>query len=84
MNDVKAVMSLLVANSGLLPEQYKDHELSGRDWKGHRECHVHGDLLLVYRFEGKDNERVVVVALGTHSELLGRRLYPINPVARAQ
>ena len=33
-----------------LPEKNKDHELSGK-WKGHRECHILPDWLLIYRIE---------------------------------
>ena len=72
MTDVKVVMGRIVGNSAPLPEQYKDHPLSGNVWKGCRECHVHGDLLLIYRLHGKDDEGVEFVALGTHSELFGR------------
>ena len=72
MVDVKRVMSLIVDNSGPLSAQYKDHLLSGKDWMGCRECHVHGDLLPVYRLQGKADESVEFVALGTHSELFGK------------
>lgn len=33
-----------------LPEQNKDHALTG-DWVGHRECHIQPDWLLIYRIE---------------------------------
>ena len=50
-----------------LDEKYKDHDLKG-DWKGHRECHILPDWLLIYRYD----EDVLVLALarlGSHSEL---------------
>ena len=50
-----------------LPEKNRDHELSG-NWKGHRECHILPDLLLIYRIE----ENVLVLSLtrtGSHSDL---------------
>ena len=67
----KAVMLLLLANDAPLPPQYKDHALTG-DWQDFRDCHVHGDLLLIYQIEGAvPNERVVFTRLGTHSEVFG-------------
>jgi len=50
-----------------LPPKYRDHALSGR-WTGHRECHIRGDWLLIYRIEGND----LVLTLsrtGSHSDL---------------
>ena len=50
-----------------LDEKYKDHDLKG-DWKGHRECHILPDWLLICRYD----EDVLVLALarlGSHSEL---------------
>ncbi|WP_244621991.1 type II toxin-antitoxin system mRNA interferase toxin, RelE/StbE family [Neomesorhizobium albiziae] len=40
------------------------------DWTDHRECHVGGDFLLVYRLYGKGpREMIVFVRAGTHTEL---------------
>ena len=50
-----------------LPEKNKDHELTG-NWAGHRECHITGDWLLIYRID----DEVLVLTLartGTHSDL---------------
>lgn len=41
---------LLIANDGPLPPEYLDHPLSGQ-LSVYRECHVGGDLLLMYRLE---------------------------------
>jgi mRNA interferase YafQ len=38
------------------------------DWRGHRECDVGGDFLLIYRLGG---EAIVFVRAGAHSELVG-------------
>ena len=36
----------------------------------HRECHIGGDFLLLYRIDGSgENEQVVFVQAGTHAEL---------------
>jgi len=50
MNILKEVMLPLIANTGPLPPEWRDHELAG-NWSGHRECHVGGDFLLIYRFD---------------------------------
>lgn len=68
MDILKSVISLL-ANGHPLPKEFHDHALAGR-WKGHRECHLQPDWLLVYRYE----DDILVLTLsrtGTHSELFG-------------
>jgi len=44
-------LSLLADNKALPPEA-RDHDLQG-DWRGFREFHVGGDLLVIYRKVGK-------------------------------
>ena len=53
-----------------LDEKYCDHALSG-DYKGHRECHIQPDWLLIYRI---NNEELILtlVATGTHADLFKR------------
>ncbi|MFM9928283.1 type II toxin-antitoxin system YafQ family toxin [Variovorax sp. H27-G14] len=65
MNRPKEAMLLLLANDGPLPAEWFDHELQG-EWADHRECHVKGDLLLIYQVAG---EHITFVRLGTHAEL---------------
>lgn len=52
-----------------LPERNRDHALSGT-YRGHRECHIEPDWLLIYRI---DSNLLVLTAVrtGSHSELLG-------------
>ncbi|HEX2763830.1 MAG TPA: type II toxin-antitoxin system YafQ family toxin [Allosphingosinicella sp.] len=72
MNRLKQVMLLLVAADAPLPPEWKDHPLKG-EWSAHRECHVGGDFLLIYRLDeaaGKGGT-IVFVRAGTHSELFG-------------
>lgn len=71
MSRVKEAMLLLIQNSGPLPAEWLDHELTpdGNKWKGCRELHVKGDLLLVYM---ADSEMVTFLRLGTHNKLFGR------------
>lgn len=69
MNRLKEVMLLLIANDGPLGAEWLDHPLKG-NWSGHRECHVGGDFLLIYRIdEASRLEAVVFVRTGTHAEL---------------
>lgn len=58
----------LLANEVPLPEQFKDHNLSG-NYNGFRECHIAPDWLLVYQVN--NNELVLVLSrTGSHSDLL--------------
>lgn len=56
-----------LAMGNALPPENRDHDLTG-NWRGHRECHIQPDWLLIYRIEGD----VLVLTLsrtGTHSDL---------------
>lgn len=56
----------LLANEVPLPEQFKDHNLSG-NYNGFRECHIAPDWLLIYQV---NNELVLVLSrTGSHSDL---------------
>lgn len=58
---------ILLANGEKLPDENRDHYLSG-DWKGYRECHIQPDWLLIY----KVSNDVLVLTLartGSHSDL---------------
>lgn len=57
----------MLASGKKLPPSYKDHKLSGR-FSEYRECHIKGDLLLVYKIE-KENLILVLVDIGSHSQL---------------
>ena len=60
---------LLIAERKTLPATYQDHPLTG-DMNDYRECHIQGDLLLVYQLQ---HERLVLVLIdvGSHSQLFG-------------
>ena len=69
MRRLKEVMLLLIARDGTLGPEWLDHPLQG-EWADHRECHVGGDFLLIYRVNGKDaDEQIVFVRTGTHADL---------------
>jgi len=62
---LKQAMLLLTSNDAPLGPEWLDHALKG-DWADHRECHIGGDFLLIYRLEGNI---LIFVRAGTHSEL---------------
>lgn len=70
--DIELIDAIIkkLANGEELPEQNRDHGLSG-NWKGHRECHITPDWLLVYRYD--DDVLVLTLARkGSHSDLFGK------------
>lgn len=50
-----------------LPAESRDHALKGK-WKDFRECHLGGDMLLVYTHM---NDDVILSRIGSHSEIFG-------------
>ncbi len=66
MSKIDRIIALL-ANGEKLPEQNKDHLLTG-DWAGHRECHIEPDWLLVYYYI-EDILVLNLIATGSHSDL---------------
>ena len=67
LSRLETVIAALVDQQPL-EERYRDHALIG-NWKGHRECHIQPDWLLVYRVTG---EELQLVRTGSHSELFDR------------
>ena len=57
----------LISEGKQLPSGYNDHKLHGSMGR-YRECHIKGDLLLVYQIK---NEQLllILVDIGTHSYL---------------
>jgi mRNA interferase YafQ len=66
LSRLEAVIVTL-AHQQTLDDRYRDHSLIG-NWKGHRECHIQPDWLLIYRVMG---EELQLVRTGSHSELFG-------------
>ena len=64
---LEAVVETLAAQEPL-DERFRDHALIG-NWKGHRECHIQPDWLLIYRNEG---DELQLVRTGGHADLFGR------------
>ena len=58
----------LLADDIPLHEKHHDHALQG-NWKGHRECHLTPDWLLVYRKTDNNELLLILVRLASHSEI---------------
>ena len=57
----------LLQQQEVLPEKYKDHQLTG-NYLGFRECHITPDWLLIYQV--KEAQLILALArTGSHSEL---------------
>ena len=63
--ELRRLIAALASDEPLEP-RHRDHPLSS-DWKDSRDCHVRPDLVLIYRLIGDD--RLILVRLGSHSEL---------------
>jgi mRNA interferase YafQ len=59
----------LIAGGQTLPDHYHDHALKG-NYIGLRECHIKGDLLLIYEVDDK-YELIYLIDIGNHSNLFG-------------
>jgi mRNA interferase YafQ len=70
--DIEALLpqiaDLLAANRPLA-EKHRDHALGG-NWKGHLECHLKPDLLLIYKLPDENTLRLT--RMGSHSELFSK------------
>lgn len=57
----------ILASGQMLPEKYKDHNLTG-NYYDCRECHITPDWLLIYKIS--NNELILYLTrTGTHSDL---------------
>lgn len=69
MDELETVIETL-ARDGRLNGAFDDHALHG-DFKGHRECHIRPDWVLVYKINNA-NRKVTLCRLGTHARVIGR------------
>ena len=63
---LKAAIGIL-ANGGILPDEYLDHSLSG-DMEGNRECHIRPDWVLVYAIDRKEL-KLLAIRTGRHVDV---------------
>ena len=59
----------IIASGKELDEGYRDHQLKG-ELAAYRECHIQGDLLLVYRLIEGDLV-LLLVDVGSHNQIFG-------------
>ena len=64
LHKLKTVINILAAGNKL-PEKYSDHTLTGT-WKGHRDCHIEPDWILIYRIT---SDSLYFERMGSHSDL---------------
>lgn len=64
--EIESVVDL-IAQGEPLPLKYQDHQLKGI-FREYRECHIRGDLLLVYQIQNK-NLILLLIDIGSHSYL---------------
>ena len=64
LSKIRVVIEKL-AKGQVLEPKYNDHQLFG-NWKGHRDCHIEPDWLLIYRISSDD---LFLERTGSHSEL---------------
>jgi mRNA interferase YafQ len=64
--DLGFVVDLLAGGKNL-PVSYRDHNLNG-ELSDCKECHIKGDLLLVYKIK-KEELILVLIDIGSHSQL---------------
>ena len=67
--ELDRVVDILAAGNAL-SKSHKDHSLSG-NLKEFRECHIRGDLLLVYKIE-KKRLILILANIGDHHSLFGK------------
>lgn len=65
--DIKAIQKCVedLAILDILPKKYEDHPLKG-DLKGFRECHIFGDLVIIYK---RNNKEINYYRIGRHQDL---------------
>lgn len=65
---LKAVVRQLVDQQPL-ERRYHDHALTG-NLRGHRDCHIEPDWILIYRIDS-DVREITFVRTGSHADLFG-------------
>jgi mRNA interferase YafQ len=66
LEDILDPVLSALANDVSLMAKHRDHALTG-DWRPNRDCHIKPDLVLIY--QKPDDDTLLLVRLGSHSEL---------------
>ncbi|HDQ45157.1 MAG TPA: type II toxin-antitoxin system YafQ family toxin [bacterium] len=65
MNYFRSWIIEILSTGQNLDDQYRDHPLAGK-WKGHRDCHIEPDWILIYRVT---SDSLFLERTGSHSDL---------------
>jgi mRNA interferase YafQ len=65
-NEINLIITTLIEEKSL-NKKYCNHLLKG-NWKYCYDCHILPDLVLIYQID-KINNRLILVRIGSHSEL---------------
>jgi mRNA interferase YafQ len=65
---LKIIMQQLVSQQPL-ESIYRDHSLTG-NLRGHRDCHIEPDWILIYQID-RDLQEITFVRTGSHADLFG-------------
>lgn len=68
LEEIEMVVATLALGEQL-DSIYRDHQLQG-ELSAYRECHIRGDLLLVYQIRNKELV-LVLIDIGSHSQIFG-------------
>lgn len=68
ISKLETLLNLLIAGE-VLPAKYKDHPLHN-NYKGHFDCHIEPDWLLIYKRDVTEN-LITLVRTGSHSDIFG-------------
>ena len=63
-DEIALVVEKLLNHQPLHPK-YRDHALKG-DYQGYRDCHIHADLVLVYKIQ---NNTLYLSRIGRHQDI---------------
>ena len=64
LDKLKFIIEKLISGQKL-DLKFRDHQLSGI-WKGHRDCHIEPDWILIYRIS---SDTLCLERTGSHSDL---------------
>ena len=69
--DIQKLKTIMrqVVNQQTLESKYHDHALRG-NLRGHRDCHLEPDWILIYRID-RDLQEITFVRTGSHADLFG-------------
>lgn len=70
-HDIEKLKTIVrkLLNGEPLDTRHRDHPLTG-NWKGHRDCHVGPDWILIYRID-MEAQVITFIRTGSHADIFG-------------